>query len=428
MRNLVAFILGGGKGTRLYPLTKLRSKPAVPLAGKYRLIDIPISNCLNSDINRIYLLTQFNSVSLHRHIRQAYNFDRFSGGFVEILAAQQTIVGSDWYQGTADAVRKNLRYLEQYGIKYVLILSGDQLYRMNFREMLKTHRDSNADVTIAALPVESEKAKSFGIMRIDDNGKVVDFDEKPPTEERLNAVRTDPAWLDAHGIESRGRDCLASMGIYLFNRDTLVDLLSKTEHEDFGKEIFPMSIKSHHVQMYPFDGYWEDIGTIRSFYESSLEMAGANPPFDFTAQESPIYSRARHLAPTRLMGGNISGSFIADGCEIGEGTTIENSVIGIRSQIGRNVTIRNSILMGADYYERPAQVRADEKAGRPLIGIGDGTVIDGAIVDKNVRIGANVTIAGEKQPDSEDLDADVIWRDGVICVQKEAILEDGWSL
>ena len=428
MRNFVTLILGGGKGTRLYPLTRFRSKPAVPLAGKYRLIDIPISNCLNSGLNRIYLITQFNSVSLHRHIRQSYVFDRFDGGFVEILAAQQTIVGSDWYQGTADAVRKNLRYLQQDGIEYVLILSGDQLYRMDFREMLKTHRESKADVTIAALPVHSEQAKSFGIMRIDDTGRVAGFLEKPQTEEDLALVRTAPEWLDSHGIASRGRDCLASMGIYLFNRDTLVELLSKSDYEDFGREVFPMAIRTRRVQMHPFDGYWEDIGTIRSFFDCNLAMAGADPPFDFNAADAPIYSRARSLPPTRIQSGNVSDSLLADGCIIGAGAVIENSVIGIRSRIGRNVTIRNSILLGADFYERPEQFATDAVENRPPFGVGDGTLIEGAIVDKNCRIGRNVRIQSESTADSTDLDADVILRDGVICVQKGATLPDGWVM
>jgi len=427
MRNLLTLILGGGKGSRLYPLTRLRSKPAVPLAGKYRLIDIPISNCLNSGLNRIYLITQFNSVSLHRHIRQAYVFDRFAGGFVEILAAQQTIVGADWYQGTADAVRKNLRYIQQYGIDYVLILSGDQLYRMDFRQMLQTHQESDADVTIAALPVESEKAKSFGVMRIDDSGRVVGFLEKPQTKDDLEMVRTDPGWLDSHGITSRGRDCLASMGIYLFNRDTLVELLSKSDYEDFGKEVFPMAIRARHVQMHPFDGYWEDIGTIRSFYECNLAMAGSNPPFNFVAEDSPIYSRARYLPPTRFHGSTIRESQIADGCIIEDGTVIENSVVGVRCWIGKNVTIRNSVLMGADFYENPERIQGEEQAGRPPVGIGEGTMIDGAIVDKNCRIGRNVRIATTATEDSPDFDADVIVRDGVIVVQKDTVLPNGWE-
>ncbi len=280
MDRVLTLVLGGGRGQRLYPLTKFRSKPAVPLGGKYRLIDIPISNCIASGLNRIYVLTQFNSVSLHRHIRRTYNFDVFSGGFVEILAAQQTLDGSDWYQGTADAVRQNLRYLQQPGVDLVLVLSGDQLYRMDFAAMIRSHIESRADVTIAALPVDRQAASGFGIMRMDDAGRVVGFLEKPKTAEDVNLVRTEPSWIDARGVASRGRDCLASMGIYLFNRRTLVDLLTKTDYHDFGKEIFPASIRTQKVQMYLFDGYWEDIGTIRSFYQANLELAAASPPFD----------------------------------------------------------------------------------------------------------------------------------------------------
>src|SRR5688500_16308758 len=247
MRNVISLVLGGGRGQRLYPLTKFRSKPAVPVAAKYRLIDIPLSNCINSGLDRIYVLTQFNSVSLHRHIRRTYNFDHFAGGFVEILAAQQTLDSSDWYQGTADAVRQQMRYLQQPGIDYVLILSGDQLYRMDFREMIAEHQRAKADVTIAALPVDSAEARRCGIMRLDDTGRVVGFLEKPQTDEELKLVRTDPAWIDARGLQSRGRDCLASMGIYLFNRDTLLDVLTKTNYRDFGKEVFPASMRTRHV-------------------------------------------------------------------------------------------------------------------------------------------------------------------------------------
>jgi glucose-1-phosphate adenylyltransferase len=255
MKNVVALVLGGGRGSRLYPLTKLRSKPAVPVAGKYRLIDIPLSNCINSGLNRVYVLTQFNSVSLHRHIRGTYNFDRFSHGFVEILAAQQTLSETDWYQGTADAVRKNVRYLQQPGIDYVLVLSGDQLYRMDFTRMIASHEAAGADVSIAAVPVHSREAASLGIMRLDDTGRVVGFLEKPQTEAELAHVRTDPAWIDAHGLKSEGRDCLANMGIYLFNRQTLLDVLQKTNYQDFGKEVFPASIRSRHVQVHLFNNY-----------------------------------------------------------------------------------------------------------------------------------------------------------------------------
>jgi glucose-1-phosphate adenylyltransferase len=428
MRNVISLVLGGGRGTRLYPLTKFRSKPAVPVAAKYRLIDIPLSNCLNSGLNRIYVLTQFNSVSLHRHIRRTYTFDAFSGGFVEILAAQQTIDNANWYQGTADAVRQNLRYLQQPGIEYVLILSGDQLYHMDFADMLATHQRTGADVTIATLPVHSSQASALGIMRIDETGRVRGFLEKPKTPEDVALVRTEPEWIDSLGLASRGRDCLASMGIYLFNRDTLVDVLSKTEYPDFGKEIFPAAIRARKVQAYLFDGYWEDIGTIKSFYHANLELARPDPPFDLHLPTVPIYSRARFLPPTQTEGAAIRRSLLADGCIIDDGATIENSIIGVRCRIGRNVTIRNSILMGNDFYQTPGQISADLSAGLPPIGIGDNTLIDGAIVDKNCRIGRNVQISNPRGLASSPETPEALIADGIICIPKEATLPDGWRM
>ena len=428
MKNVVTLVLGGGRGTRLYPLTQFRSKPAVPVAGKYRLIDIPLSNCINSGLNRIYALTQFNSVSLHRHIRSTYNFDAFDKGFVAILAAQQTLASSDWYQGTADAVRQNLRYIQQPGIEYVLILSGDQLYRMNFREMLETHKATGADVTISAVPVASEEASGLGIMRLDDSGRVKGFLEKPQTEEELGHVRTDPAWIDARGIESRGRDCLASMGIYLFNRAALVEVLEKTNYRDFGKEIFPASIRARHVQVHLFDGYWKDIGTIKSFYEANLELAGKTPPFELMTAEAPLYSRARFLPPTRVDGATIRGSLLADGCVIEAGAVIENSVIGLRCRIGRDVVIRDSIIMGNDYYQAPKDYEHDASNGCPPLGIGRATHISKAIIDKNCRIGKNVRIENTAGIDStEETDQGMI-RDGIFVLSKDAVLPDGWSL
>jgi glucose-1-phosphate adenylyltransferase len=424
MSNIVSIILGGGKGTRLLPLTADRSKPAVPLAGKYRLIDIPISNCINSGIRKIYLLTQFNSVSLHRHIRQTYNFDQFNGGFVEILAAQQTNDGALWYQGTADAVRKQIRYLQQPGIDHVLILSGDQLYRMDYREMIKTHMCAGADVTIAALPVDSEKASAFGVMRLNDSGRVEGFLEKPRTKQELDLVRTSPRWIEERGIQSHGRDCLASMGIYLFNRQCLLDLLEKTNYEDFGKEVFPAAIRARHVQVHLFDGYWEDIGTIRAFYEANLALASKHPPFSLDAPNAPIYTRARFLPPTRIDGAQVAGSLIADGCEIEAGTVIENSLIGLRCSIGANATVKSSVLMGSDFFNTDARAITAEPI--PQLGIGSGSIIEGAIVDKNCRIGKNVTIkvpAGTKDCDLGPLNV----RDGVIVVPRGTVLPDGWS-
>jgi len=428
MKKILTLVLGGGRGTRLYPLTRFRSKPAVPVAGKYRLIDIALSNCINSGLNRIYVLTQFNSVSLHRHIRRTYNFDPFKGGFVEILAAQQTIASADWYQGTADAVRQNLRYIQQPGIDQVLILSGDQLYRMDFNEMIATHEAAGADVTIAAVPVPSTSAAGLGIMRLDETGRVVGFLEKPKSEQELDMVRTDPQWIDSQGIPARGRDCLASTGIYLFNRDTLVDVLEKTNYEDFGKEVFPASIRARHVQVHLFDGYWEDIGTIKSFYEANLDLAKPEPSFELASATAPIYSRARFLPPSRLDGAQIRGSLLADGCIIDEGTVIENSVIGLRCLIGRDVVIRNSVLMGNDFYQAPGQSANDRSNGRPPLGVGPGTRIEGAIIDKNCRIGRNVRMINEKGVDSTEETEYGMICDGIIVLRKDAILRDDWSL
>jgi glucose-1-phosphate adenylyltransferase len=428
MRNIITLVLGGGKGTRLYPLTKLRSKPAVPLAGKYRLIDIPISNCLNSGLNRIYVLTQFNSISLNRHLNQAYKFDLFGGGFVEILAAQQTNEGENWYQGTADAVRQNLRSIQGRSVEYVLILSGDQLYRMDFARMFQLHVESKAQVTIAALPVDGRQASAFGIVRLDDTGRVAGFLEKPKTEADLSLVRTDPAWIDARGIPSHGRDCLASMGIYLFNRDTLVELLEKTKYQDFGKEIFPAAIRSRHVQAFLYDGYWEDIGTIRAFYEANIQLTQPNPPFQLISPDSPLYSRLRFLPPSQFHGAQVKNAIIADGCRIGEGTVIENSIVGVRSQIGRNVMIRNSILMGADYFQTTSEAAADRDAGHPPIGIGDESRIDGAIVDKNCRIGSHVQVQNVSGAENSPETDGTMIVDGIAVVVKDAALPDAWKM
>ena len=426
MRNVLSVVLGGGKGTRLFPLTQYRSKPAVPLAGKYRIIDIPISNCLNSGLNRIYLLTQFNSVSLHRHIRQTYRFDRFDGGFVEILAAQQTMEGETWYQGTADAVRKNLNNLRDKNVDYYLILSGDQLYRMDYREILETHEKSGADATIAAIPVTREAARGFGIMRVDDSGRVRGFLEKPQTDKEIDdLVRTDPAWIDSRGIKSNGRDCLGNMGIYVFNRDVLIDLLTKSDYQDFGKEVFPMSIRTHNVQAHLFDGYWEDIGTVRSFYDANIDLTRPNAPFTLENQDAPIFTHARFLPPTRLDGVKVTSSLISDGCVIGEGAIIENSVIGLRCKIGKNVRISNSILMGADFYQSAKEVADEQKQGLPPIGSGDGSMLDGVIIDKNCRIGRNVHVTNTRP--LSNVDSAVVVQDGIIVVSKGTTLPDMWK-
>ncbi|MAV37212.1 MAG: glucose-1-phosphate adenylyltransferase [Planctomycetaceae bacterium] len=421
MKNVITLVLGGGRGTRLYPLTRYRAKPAVPLAGKYRLIDIPLSNCINSGLQRIYVLTQFLSVSLHRHIRQTYRFDAFSGGFVELLAAQQTMdAGVDWYQGTADAVRKNRRYLDQPGVDLVLILSGDQLYRMDFREMIRTHREAHADVTIAALPVMREEAGALGVMRVDATGRVVGFLEKPQTDAEIDLVRTDAQWIADRGIEPGGRDCLASMGIYLFDRDFLVDVLEKTDYQDFGKEVFPAAVRARHVEAHLFDDYWEDIGTIGAFYEANLNLVRDNPPFELNLTGSPVYSRPRFLPPTRIDGAQIRRSLIADGCHIGRGVTIENSIIGLRCRIDDGAVIRDSIVMGSDDY------RTDPQSPVAATGIGAGAVIERAILDKNCCIGEHAQIVNVEKTEQRDSGGCVI-REQIPIVLKDAVIPPGWK-
>ena len=317
MQDVLSLILGGGRGTRLYPLTKLRSKPAVPVAGKYRLIDIPISNCINSGLNRVHVLTQFLSVSLHRHIANTYKFDPFSRGFVEVLAAQQTYESEDWYQGTADAVRQQVRYIVEDPCAEVLILSGDQLYRMDFRQMMKTHRESGADATIAVLPVPREQVGAFGIVRLDDSGRVVGFAEKPQRPEQLEPLRMPEGWFERRGIHSQGRHYLASMGIYLFDCAALLELLgSEPLAKDFGKEIFPRSLRTHRVHAHLFDGYWEDLGTVKAYHEAHLALAGDDPPFDFHSPEGVIYTRMRFLPASRVSGARLAQCLISDGCVI----------------------------------------------------------------------------------------------------------------
>ncbi len=430
MRNTVALVLGGGRGTRLFPLTTIRSKPAVPLGAMYRLIDIPISNCLNCGVNQIYVLTQFMSVSLHRHIRRTYTFDQFSGGFVEILAAQETMrKGTDWYQGTADAVRKNLNYIEQRGIEYVLILSGDQLYRMDFDKMLAEHLATGADVTIACLPVTEQAARAFGVMRLDSSGRVLGFLEKPQTRQELDLVNTDPELLRSCGITDPQRSIPASMGIYLFRRDVLQRVLQKTDYHDFGKEVFPATIRTHKVQSYIFDDYWEDIGTIRAFYDANLSLASANPPFRLDEPSSKVFTRPRFLPPSRIGNSVMINSLIASGCRIGNNVTIENSVIGLRSVIADGAVIRNTILMGADFYETGEEKAGSVSSGFPPVGIGPGSVIDGAIIDKNVRIGARVEINNLKQIQDSPLDhPQCAIRDGIPVIIKGAVLPDGWTM
>lgn len=424
-RDVLSLILGGGKGTRLYPLTMLRAKPAVPIAGKYRLIDIPISNCINSGSNRIYVLTQYLSVSLHRHISNTYKFDPFSRGFVEILAAQQTNEASDWYQGTADAVRQNIRYVHEDPCRDVLILSGDQLYRMDYRHLIKTHRDAGADVTIAVLPVTADQTAGFGIVKLDDTGRVTNFIEKPKHAEQLEPFRTAPEWIEARGIAAQNRTYLASMGIYLFGRDALFHLLgSKPLAADFGKEIFPRSIHTHKVQAHLFDGYWEDVGTVRSYHEANLALCSENPPFDFHHPDGVIYTRMRYLPASRIDSAQLKHAIVSDGCVIGAGSTISHSILGVRTQIGKNVTLKDSVIIGADRYESPREKDENERRGLPSLGIGAGSTIVNAILDKDARIGAGVQIINKEKVTNREGKNFVIC-DGIVVIPKAAVVLDG---
>jgi len=425
MHEVLSLILGGGRGTRLYPLTQLRSKPAVPVAGKYRLIDIPISNCINSGMHRIYVLTQFLSVSLHRHIGNTYKFDPFSRGFVEVLAAQQTNEAADWYQGTADAVRQQVRYVIEDPCTNVLILSGDQLYRMDFRQMLKTHRETKADATIAVLPVPRADVPGFGIVQLDDSGRVTGFVEKPQADPAISECRTPASWIDQKGIKSNGREHLASMGIYLFTRKALLDLLNiRPLATDFGKEVFPRSIKTHRVQAHLFDGYWEDLGTVKAYHEANLALAAENPPFDFHSPEGVIYTRMRFLPASRVMGARLRHCLVSDGCVIQNGSDLERCVLGIRSRIGRNATIRDTVILGADRFETDADREANRALNRPDLLIGEGTLIERAILDKEVRIGRNVRIVNEKGAIDEEGENYVI-RDGIVTIPRGTIIPDG---
>ncbi len=426
-RQVLSLILGGGRGTRLFPLTKLRAKPAVPVAGKYRLIDIPISNCINSNLPRIYVLTQFLSVSLHRHIANTYKFDMFSRGFVEVLAAMQTYEASDWYQGTADAVRQNSLYIKNEGADEVLILSGDQLYRMDYRALVRTHRESKADVTIAAIPVKEDQTSGFGLLSMDDAGRVTSFVEKPRTEAERKPYFTPAEWIDERGIKSAGRNYLANMGIYLFNTDVLFDLLNeKPLATDFGKEVFPRSVGRRKIHAHLFDGYWEDLGTIKSYHEASLALADDHPPFDFYQPEGTIYTRMRNLPASRMDGTTLNRCVIADGCRIGSGTTLEHCLIGVRSRIGMNCKLTDTVMIGSDRYEDAGEQKRNVIDGVPLLNVGDNTIIANAILDKDCRVGSNVRMLNEKGLQEYDEPAG-LWhiREGVVCVPRGAIIPNG---
>ncbi|HEX4343291.1 MAG TPA: glucose-1-phosphate adenylyltransferase [Verrucomicrobiae bacterium] len=421
--NVLCVIMGGGQGSRLFPLTKDRAKPAVPLAGKYRIVDIPISNCINSSFRRVYVLTQFNSASLHRHISQSYKFDHFSGGFVEILAAQQTLTENSWYQGTADAVRKNLIHFMNHDWDYLIILSGDQLYRMDYRPLVAQHAESGADVTVATIPVTRRDAEGFGIMHISEDRRITRFVEKPKDPAVLDSLKLDQAWHDKLGIKDGKEDLyLASMGIYVFNREMVIKLLDN-EHPDFGKHIIPSAIQSHKVYSHVFQGYWEDIGTIRSFFEANLDIVCELPRFNFFDMISPIFSRPRFLPGSKINGAQIDHAVVTDGCIINQ-SKISHSVIGVRSIIGSGTDINRTVILGSDYYESAESIATAEKAGRPHMGIGSNCKIENAIIDKNARIGNDVTISPAGKPETVDHPLYYI-RDGIVVIPKNGIVPHG---
>ena len=418
LQRTLAIIMGGGAGTRLFPLTKDRAKPAVPLGGKYRIVDVPISNCLNSGLRSIYVLTQFNSMSLHRHIQDSYKFDNFSRSFVDILAAQQTPAGSQWYQGTADAVRQNMRYFLERPYDYYLILSGDQLYRMDFREILHQHIRLSADITLATKPVAKHQVSEFGIMRSDIDRRITGFIEKPADETALREMKMSRELLRSTGSNEDEELFQASMGIYVFNRNVLIESL-ENDLVDFGKHIIPMAIKDRHVSAFIFKGYWEDIGTIRAFYEANLDLTDVVPEYSFFEPESPIYTHPRFLPGSKINGATLRKAIVSDGCIISD-AHLERCVVGIRSVIQSGATIRNSIVMGADYFEL-----GQTDSSQPPIGIGRNCVIDRAIIDKNARISDGAVITPEGKPSNLDGDNYFI-RDGIVVIPKNAVIPAGF--
>jgi glucose-1-phosphate adenylyltransferase len=418
-QRTLAIIMGGGAGTRLFPLTKDRSKPAVPLGGKYRIVDIPISNCLNSGLRSIYVLTQFNSMSLHRHIQASYKFDNFSRSFIEILAAQQTPEGAQWYQGTADAVRQNMRYFLERPFDYFLILSGDQLYRMDFRTLLHQHIQTGADISLATKPVTRDQVAEFGIMQCGLDRRITRFVEKPKHENLLAGMEMSTELVAATGSQGSRELYQASMGIYLFNREILVRCLDNNL-VDFGRDVIPHSIKDRNVSAFIFNGYWEDIGTIRAFYEANLDLTDILPEYSFFEADAPIYTHPRFLPGSKVNGATLRQALISDGCIISN-AHIERSVIGIRSIIESGATIRNSVIMGADYFEEDRQLGEEV----PPIGIGRNCVVDRAIIDKNARIAAGVVITPEGKPSNLDAENYFI-RDGIVVVPKNAVIPAGF--
>lgn len=420
--NVLSIIMGGGQGTRLFPLTRERSKPAVPLGGKYRLVDIPISNCINSGLKRVYLLTQFNSASLHRHISQSYKFDHFTGGFVEILAAEQTFTDTSWYQGTADAVRKNLTHFLNHDFDYALILSGDQLYRMDFRDIVAQHIQTAADLTIATIPVPRDQAQALGIMQIDAERRITRFVEKPKESAVLDSLRLPRDWYATLDIKGTDEFFLASMGIYVFNRDVLLRLL-ENDLTDFGKHIIPGAIQKDRVFSYVFQGYWEDIGTIRSFFEANLNLTSELPQFNFFDMSAPIFTRPRFLPGSKINGAEIDHAIVSDGCIINH-AQIGHSIIGIRSLVDAGSSLYRTILLGSDFFESDASISENEAQGIPRVGVGKNTRIENAIIDKNARIGDNCAISPAGKPENVDHPLYFI-RDGIVIIPKNGTIPHG---
>ncbi len=425
MDDVLSLILGGGRGPLLYPLTKTRSKAAVPLAGKYRYINIPLSNCLNSGLNRVYVLTQFQSVSLHRHIANTYKFDPFSRGFVEVLAAQLTNEAADWYRGTADAIRQNARYLHEDSGRDILILSDDQLYRFDFRQLIEYHRANNADVTIAVAPVDRRQAQTLGVLTVAANGDVTAFVEKPQATEQLERLRAPSEWLTKGDERESGREYLGNLGIYLFRRETLFDLLhSSPLGHDLTADLFPRMVSECRAKAYHFTGYWEHLDTIRAYHQAHMALAGDHPPFDFHSPEGVIFTRMRYLPASRVSAGRMEHCLISDGCVVGRNAVLERCVVGVRSVIGENVNIRESIIMGANYYENERDARQSLERGLPPLGIGKDTVLEGVIVDKHCRIGRNVRITNRDRPLEADGDNYAI-RDGLVIIPDGTVVPDG---
>lgn len=422
MNDVLTVVMGGGKGTRLYPLTADRAKPAVPFGAKYRLVDIPLSNSINANFKKIYVLTQFNSASLHLHISNTYIFDSFTHGFVEILAAEQTFSHSGWYEGTADAVRKNLQHFRVQKPEYYMILSGDQLYRMDLRDFYEQHVASGADCSVAVIPVTREAAVGFGILTVDENGRISEFTEKPPLEQDISEMKIPAALAEKLPAYTEEKNYLASMGIYVFKSEALERALDNS-HTDFGKEVIPTLIKNTHVHAYMFDGFWEDIGTIGSFYETSLRLADVYPDFNLYDEDNPIYTRRRDLPPSKLNSCTISKTLASDGCIITD-SKIDRSIIGIRTIINAGSILEGVVCLGADYYEEPGPERTEKGKSVPPIGIGSGTKIKNAIIDKNARIGENCSIGWNGPPPDGDYDRYFV-RDGIVIIPKNEVIPSG---